>query len=105
VRSLLWFLTGIVGGFIAAHLVNKDPRGHDLLAQVDARIGEFTERMGTAYRDQEAQFSGLVDEAKDAAAAAVAATADLAASAADAMKDAAAVTADAVAPDRAKTSD
>jgi hypothetical protein len=57
VRSFVWFGLGVAGGFVLAHLVNKDPRGHELLAQVDARIGEFTDRMGDAYREQEAQLA------------------------------------------------
>jgi hypothetical protein len=73
VKKFAWFVFGLAGGFVVAHLVNKDPRGHELLAQVDARIGEFTDRMGDAYRDQEAQFVGLVAEAKDAVAGTVAA--------------------------------
>ena len=66
-RNLLWFLFGVIGGFVAAHMMNKDPRGHEVLAEVDARISEFTDRIGDAYREQEARFSGIVDEVKDAA--------------------------------------
>ena len=60
-RNVLWFLLGVIGGFVAAHLMNKDPRGHEVLADVDARITEFTDRIGDAYREQEARFSGIVD--------------------------------------------
>jgi len=62
-RNLLWFLLGLIGGFVAAHVMNKDPRGHEVLADVDARITEFTDRIGDAYREQEARMSGLVDSA------------------------------------------
>lgn len=62
-RNLLWFLLGVIGGFVAAHLMNKDPRGHEVLAEVDARITEFTDRIGDAYREQEARIGGLVDTA------------------------------------------
>ncbi|WOF21536.1 hypothetical protein N8K70_09005 [Microbacterium betulae] len=48
-KRLLWFLIGIVGGFVAAHVLNKDPRGHEVLASIDARIEEFTERISDAY--------------------------------------------------------
>jgi len=92
-KNLLWFLFGIAGGFVLAHLVNKDPRGHELLADVDARITEFTDRMGDAYREQEARFSGLVDDVRDAAADAAnsarAAASDAVESVADAVGDAA----------------
>ena len=35
-KSLLWFVLGLAGGFVAAHLVNKDPRGHEALVEVEA---------------------------------------------------------------------
>jgi len=87
-KNVLWFLFGIAGGFVVAHLMNKDPRGHEILAEVDARITEFTDRIGDAYREQEARISGLVDDVKDAAAdaagAALAAASDTIDAAADA---------------------
>ena len=55
-KSVLWFLTGVIGGFVAAHFMNKDPRGHELLAQVDARISDFTAVLGDAFREQEARL-------------------------------------------------
>ncbi|WP_231901853.1 ATPase [Microbacterium sp. T32] len=89
VRSLVWFVLGIAGGFVAAHLVNKDPRGQELLAQVDARISEFADRMSEAYHEQETRLSDILDDAKGVAAAAVDATADAAGTVADAAKKAA----------------
>ncbi|MGZ0710847.1 ATPase (plasmid) [Coraliomargarita sp. W4R53] len=93
-RNVMWFVVGIAGGFVFAHMVNKDPRGHELLAEVDSRITEFTDRMGDAYREQESRFTGLVDDVKDAAAeaaeAAIAAASeavDSVASAADKARD------------------
>ena len=59
-KKLVWFVLGIAGGFILAHMVDKDPRGHEVLADLDARISEFTERMGDAYRQQEARLSEVV---------------------------------------------
>ncbi|GAA4482355.1 hypothetical protein [Microbacterium panaciterrae] len=56
-KSLAWFLIGVIGGFVAAHFMNKDPRGHDLLAEVDNRINEFTGILGDAFRAQEARLT------------------------------------------------
>lgn len=83
-KNLLWFVLGIAGGFVLAHLMNKDPRGHEILADVDARITEFTDRMGDAYREQEARFAGLVDDVRDAA---VDATSSARAAASDVVED------------------
>lgn len=88
-KNLLWFLFGIAGGFVVAHLMNKDPRGHEILADVDARITEFTDRIGDAYREQEARMAGLVDDVKDAAADAVETARNAASSAVDSAADAA----------------
>jgi len=75
-KSLLWFLIGIAGGFAAAHVINKNPTGHELLAEVDARIGEFTDRIGEAYRGQEAKLDEFVSGAKDVAASAASSVSD-----------------------------
>ena len=87
-KNLLWFLLGVIGGFVAAHLMNKDPRGHEVLADVDARIAEFTDRIGDAYREQEARISGLVDSCQDAVNDAVDAVKESASEAIDAAADA-----------------
>ena len=86
-KNVLWFLFGIAGGFVVAHLMNKDPRGHEILAEVDARITEFTDRIGDAYREQESRISGLVDDVKDAAADVAETARATAAGAADAAAD------------------
>ncbi|TDN92938.1 ATPase [Microbacterium sp. BK668] len=86
-KNVLWFLLGVIGGFVVAHLVNKDPRGHELLAEVDARIGEFTDRMSDAYREQEARFAGVVDAAKNAASDVAGAAGDALSAAQDAASD------------------
>ncbi|GAA1950886.1 ATPase [Microbacterium deminutum] len=101
-KNVLLFLLGVASGFVLAHLVNKDPRGHELLAEVDARIGAFTDRMGDAYREQESRMMGIVDEVKDAAAE-VGATAR--AAAADAVAGAKAAASDAVDSAKSAASD
>jgi len=61
-KNVLWFLIGVIGGFVAAHFMNKDPRGQELLADVDARITEFTAILGDAYRQQEARLAEPADD-------------------------------------------
>ncbi len=104
-KNVLLFLFGVAGGFVLAHLMNKDPRGHEILAEVDARISEFTDRIGDAYREQESRFSGLVGEAKDAAAEAGAAARAVASDAVDAAAGAASNAVDAAATAAKKLTD
>lgn len=89
-KNVLWFVLGLAGGFVVAHLVDKDPRGHEVLADVDARISEFTDRIGEAYRAQESKIDGLAAEVKDAAAHTANAAKGAAENVVDAAKDAAA---------------
>ncbi|KJQ54752.1 hypothetical protein [Microbacterium sp. SA39] len=56
-KNMRWFLIGLIGGFVVAHFMDKDPRGHDILAEVDARINGFTAALGDAYREQEARLT------------------------------------------------
>ncbi|WP_434811226.1 ATPase [Microbacterium sp. bgisy189] len=88
-KNALWFVLGLAGGFVVAHLVNKDPRGHELLAEVDARITEFTDRIGDAYRDQESKIEGIAADVRTAAAEAVEAAKGAAADTVAAARDAA----------------
>ncbi len=60
-KKFFWFVFGVAGGFVLAHLVDKNPRGHEVLAEIDARIGAFTDRMGDAYRDQDAKLADPSD--------------------------------------------
>ena len=88
VKSLVWFALGIAGGFVAAHLVNKDPRGQELLAQLDSRIGEFTDHMSDAYHQQETRLAEIIDDAKGVAASAVDRATDVVGDAAATAKNA-----------------
>ncbi|WP_308490869.1 hypothetical protein [Microbacterium terrisoli] len=60
-KKLLWFLFGIAGGFVLAHFVDRDPRGHEVLAELDARIAQFSDRISDAYREQDARLAGASD--------------------------------------------
>ena len=88
-RNLLWFLLGVIGGFVAAHLMNKDPRGHEVLADVDARITEFTDRIGDAYGTAKSTADDAVDAVKSTAGDVVENAADAASDAAESAKTAA----------------
>jgi len=87
-KSLVWFVLGVAGGFVVAHFMNKDPRGHEVLAAVDARIAEFTDRIGDAYRQEEARLASAApaEQASDFASAGTAPEASDLASAAPATE-------------------
>lgn len=63
-KGLVWFVVGIAGGFVVAHFANRTARGQLLFAELDARIGEFSDLVSHAYREQEAKFADTPEETK-----------------------------------------
>ena len=104
-KNALWFLIGVISGFAAAHLVSKDPRGHELLADIDARIAEFTDRVTDAYRSQEAKFEGVLGDVQHAASDALESAKAAASDAADKAQALAADAADAASQAAKKLTD
>ncbi|KHK98403.1 hypothetical protein LK09_05210 [Microbacterium mangrovi] len=65
-QKLVWFVVGVAAGFVAAHFVDRDPRGHVALATLDARMNEFADRVGDAYRTQQDRLSASEPSAASA---------------------------------------
>ena len=61
-KRLSWLLIGVIGGFVAAHFMNKDPRGQELFADLDARLSQVTAIISDAYRQQDARLSDPVED-------------------------------------------
>ena len=61
-KRLSWLLIGVIGGFVAAHFMNKDPRGQELFADLDARLSQVTAIISDAYRQQDARLSDPADD-------------------------------------------
>jgi hypothetical protein len=56
-KSFVWFVTGVVGGIVAGHLVANDPRGQALAADVTARLREFTDGVKQGFDERLADDS------------------------------------------------
>ncbi len=56
-KNLLWLLIGVVGGFVAAHFLNKDPRANEVLRDIDERISEIGHTISEAYYEREATLA------------------------------------------------
>ncbi len=91
-KNFVWFVLGIGAGFVLAHYVDKDPRGHEVLADIDARVSEFTDRIADAYREQQARLgavaAGVTDTVSDLAETATDAASDAVDAASDAVQTA-----------------
>lgn len=55
-KNLTWFFVGVLGGFIAAHFVSKNPRGQEFLSSVDSSVSGFADAFVSAFQDQEARL-------------------------------------------------
>jgi hypothetical protein len=68
-KNVFWLIVGVGAGFVVAHEINKSQRGRDFFEDVDSRIREFTETIGDAYKEREAELKEridtIVDEAQD----------------------------------------
>jgi len=104
-KNALWFLMGVIAGFAAAQWVSKDPRGNELLADIDARIAEFSDRVSDAYHLQEAKFGGLLSDVQDAASDAIESAKGAAAEALEKAQALAAEASDTTSPSTQKLTD
>ncbi len=59
-KSFVWFVTGIVGGVVAGIFVAQDPRGKAVVADVAARLREFTNGAKQGFDERLADYSPRV---------------------------------------------
>ena len=55
-KNVFWLIVGIGAGFVVAHEVNKTQSGKRFFSELDSRIKEFTDTVGDAYKQREAQL-------------------------------------------------
>lgn len=60
-KNVLWFLIGVIGGFVVVYFMNKDLCGYDIFVEVDVRINGFIVIFGDVYCEQEVWFMELGD--------------------------------------------
>ncbi|HXH35135.1 MAG TPA: hypothetical protein VNJ54_12080 [Plantibacter sp.] len=55
-KNVFWLIVGIGAGFVVAHEINKTQSGQRFFTELDSRIKEFTDTVGDAYKEREAQL-------------------------------------------------
>ncbi|GAA1842396.1 hypothetical protein GCM10009750_30790 [Agromyces salentinus] len=65
VKSILWFATGIVAGFVVAHQVNQTAQGREFFTSVDAKAKAFGRAVADGYHEREAELRSAADELLD----------------------------------------
>lgn len=51
-KAVFWFVTGVVGGLALGHVMNNDPRGRAILAELDAASREFVDAVKDGYTER-----------------------------------------------------
>ncbi|MBX3093267.1 MAG: hypothetical protein KF680_01805 [Cryobacterium sp.] len=60
-----WLIVGVIGGFVAAHQLNKTPQGRQFFSDVDSKAREFGSAVVEGYKAREAELRAAVAEAED----------------------------------------
>jgi hypothetical protein len=63
--KLLWLITGVGLGFVAAHQINKTPEGKKFFEDVDSRAHEFSAAVVDGYKSREAELRAAVADAEE----------------------------------------
>ncbi|AQX80292.1 hypothetical protein ITJ66_11140 [Plantibacter sp. VKM Ac-2885] len=70
-KNVFWLIVGIGAGFVVAHEINKTQSGKRFFSELDSRVREFTDTVGDAYKEREAQLrdtaESVVARVEDAA--------------------------------------
>jgi hypothetical protein len=62
-KNLVLLVVGVGIGFVAAHQINKTPRGKRFFAGVDSRAKEFSSAVVEGYKTREAELRSAVADA------------------------------------------
>ena len=64
-KSFLWFVAGIVGGFALAHQLNKPEQGKQFFDELDRKAHDFGAAVSDGYHKREAELREAIDRAED----------------------------------------
>ena len=64
-RKLMWLLTGVGLGFLAAHFVNQTPEGRRFFDRLGQGAREFTDAVASGYHEVEVATGDVLDEVEE----------------------------------------
>lgn len=64
-KSLLWFLTGLTAGFVAAHQFGKTEPGRQFFGDLDRKARDFGAAVADGYHAREAELRDAIDGAAE----------------------------------------
>jgi hypothetical protein len=57
VKKLLWFITGVSIGVLAANQLKENPKAQELAADLSRRAKDFGAAVADGYREREAEIA------------------------------------------------
>lgn len=64
-KSAIWFLIGIIGGFAIAHQVNRTAPGRHFFGELDSKAREFGAAVSDGYRQRESELRDALGDIAD----------------------------------------
>jgi hypothetical protein len=59
-KKIFWLIVGIVLGFVAAHVISKNPAGRKFFDNIDEKASQFGAAVANGYRDRDAELRAAV---------------------------------------------
>ncbi len=59
-KSAVWLIIGVFGGFVAAHQINKTPQGKQFFTELEGKVKDFGSAVADGYRAREAELRSAV---------------------------------------------
>jgi hypothetical protein len=59
-KKIFWLIVGIKLGFIAAHLISKNPAGKKFFDNIDEKAHQFGSAVVGGYRERDAELRAAV---------------------------------------------
>ncbi|HWU45867.1 MAG TPA: hypothetical protein VN133_03805 [Humibacter sp.] len=64
-KSFIWLVVGVVGGFAIAHQLNKTEQGKRFFEELDQKARDFGAAVSEGYHAREAELRDAVGDAEE----------------------------------------
>jgi hypothetical protein len=64
-KSFIWLVVGVAGGFVVAHQLNKTEQGKRFFEELDQKARDFGAAVADGYHAREAELRDAVSDAAE----------------------------------------
>ncbi|GAA3584995.1 hypothetical protein GCM10022198_05360 [Klugiella xanthotipulae] len=65
-RKLVWLISGVAIGFVAAHYVNQSPEGRRFFEEIEQGRREFADAVSRGYHNRGAELGSALNDVEHA---------------------------------------